>query len=107
MIPALDPDPELDFQLYGDSRSGFGSSKKWNCKSCRGVLTPAQDPDPRCDFQPIGKSYPDSNPLKSGIVTTLMSICPSLKGVGRLRASAANSAPSLPSIMLVCTCASL
>ena len=35
-----------------------------------------------------------------------MSIYPSLNGVGRLRASAANSAPSLPSIkMMACTCA--
>ena len=27
-IPALDPDPESDFQLVGDSGSGFGFSKK-------------------------------------------------------------------------------
>ena len=27
MIPALDPDPESDFQLSGDSGSGFRSSK--------------------------------------------------------------------------------
>ena len=30
MIMALDPDPESDFQLFGVSRSGFGSSKKQN-----------------------------------------------------------------------------
>ena len=29
-IPALDPDPEYDFQPFGDSGSRFGSSKKWN-----------------------------------------------------------------------------
>ena len=26
----LDPDTESDFQPFVDSRSGFGSSKKWN-----------------------------------------------------------------------------
>ena len=30
MIPALEPDPEEDFQLFGDFRTGFGSSKKWS-----------------------------------------------------------------------------
>ena len=30
MIPALDPDPESDFQPFGNSKSRFGSSKKWN-----------------------------------------------------------------------------
>ena len=30
MIPVLDPDPEYDFQPFGDSGSGFGSGKKWN-----------------------------------------------------------------------------
>ena len=34
MIPALDPDPESDFQLCGESRFGFGSSKKRNHKAC-------------------------------------------------------------------------
>ena len=29
-ILSLDPDPELEFSLFGDSGSGFGSSKKWN-----------------------------------------------------------------------------
>ena len=29
-MPALDHDSELDFQLFGDSGSGFGSSKKRN-----------------------------------------------------------------------------
>ena len=27
---ALDPDPELYFQPFGDSGSGFESRKKWN-----------------------------------------------------------------------------
>ena len=30
MIPVLVPDPEYDFQPFGDSGSGFGSGKKWN-----------------------------------------------------------------------------
>ena len=30
MIPALDPDPVSDFLPFGDSSSGFGSSKKRN-----------------------------------------------------------------------------
>ena len=30
MIPPLDPDPELDFQPFGDSGSGFRSSKMVN-----------------------------------------------------------------------------
>ena len=30
MILALDPDPEYNFQPYGDSESRFGSCKKWN-----------------------------------------------------------------------------
>ena len=28
--PDPDPNPESDFQPFGDSRSGFISSKKWN-----------------------------------------------------------------------------
>ena len=35
MISALDPDPEQNFQLLGDSGSGFGSSKK-------GIVTPKE-----------------------------------------------------------------
>ena len=35
MIPALDPDFVLDLQLFGDSGSGFGSSKKWNRNTSR------------------------------------------------------------------------
>ena len=32
MIPTLNlnPNPESDFQLFGNSGSGFESSKKWN-----------------------------------------------------------------------------
>ena len=30
MIPALDPDPESDFQFFGDFGSGFRSNTKWN-----------------------------------------------------------------------------
>ena len=35
MIPALDPDMEFDFQLFGHSASGFGYSK-------RGIVTPKE-----------------------------------------------------------------
>ena len=31
MIQALDPDPGLDFQFFGNSGSGFGPSRKQNC----------------------------------------------------------------------------
>ena len=37
MILALDPDLGLDFQLIGDSRSGFKSSKKRNCNTYVGL----------------------------------------------------------------------
>ena len=30
MIPTLDPDQESNFPLFGDSRSGLGSTKKRN-----------------------------------------------------------------------------
>ena len=36
MIPGLDPDPETDFQPFGDSKPGFGSSKKWNRNTSNG-----------------------------------------------------------------------
>ena len=36
MIPALDPDHESDFQLFGDSGwYHFGSSKKGDCNAYR------------------------------------------------------------------------
>ena len=31
MIQALDPDPGLDFQFFGNSGSGFGPSRKQDC----------------------------------------------------------------------------
>ena len=37
MIPVLDPDPESDFQLFGDSGYRFGSSEKRNLNTYRGV----------------------------------------------------------------------
>ena len=40
-IPAMDPDPELDFLLFGDSGSGFRFSKKQNCITYRSVTIPA------------------------------------------------------------------
>ena len=42
MITSLDPDPESDFQLYGDSR--FGSNVKRNYNTDIGVIILAQDP---------------------------------------------------------------
>ena len=49
MIPALDLNPESDFQLFGDS--GFGSNKKRNHKAYRGVIIPAMDSVPKLDFR--------------------------------------------------------
>ena len=57
MIPALDPDPESDFLLFGESRSGFRSSKKQNHKTSVGVMIPPMDPD--------------SDPVKRGIITPI------------------------------------
>ena len=34
----MNPDPESDFQLFGDSRSGFRSSKKWNHNNYGAVM---------------------------------------------------------------------
>ena len=56
MNSALDPDPESDFQIFGDSVSGLGSSKKRNCNTYSGVMIPARDPDSELDFQPFGDS---------------------------------------------------
>ena len=36
MIPALDPDPKSDFQIFGDS--GSESSKKQNHNTSTGVM---------------------------------------------------------------------
>ena len=41
IIPALDLDPESDFQLFEDSGTGFRSSKNWNR-----VMILALDPEP-------------------------------------------------------------
>ena len=49
MIPTLYPDRESDFQVFGDSGSGFGSSKKRNHTTCYVMI-----PDPESDFQPFG-----------------------------------------------------
>ena len=56
MIPALDPDLESDFQLFGDSVSGLKSSKKWNRTAYRGVLILALYPDAELDFALFGDS---------------------------------------------------
>ena len=57
MIQALDMDPESDFLLFGESRSGFRSSKKQNHKTSVGVMIPPMDPD--------------SDPVKRGIITPI------------------------------------
>ena len=53
MILPLDPDPESDFQLFGDSGSGFASSKKQHSNTYRGIMNSAMDPDLKLDFQPF------------------------------------------------------
>ena len=45
MIPALDPDGELDFQIFGTSVSRFGSSKRQNPNRFRGVMILVLNPD--------------------------------------------------------------
>ena len=46
MIPVLDPDPESDLQLFGDSGSGFGSSKKQrpNSRETKPTENPTEKP---------------------------------------------------------------
>ena len=56
MIPALDPDQESDFQLFGDSGSRFGSCKNRNHNRCRVFMLPALDQDPDSDSQSNGDS---------------------------------------------------
>ena len=56
MIPALDQEPELDFQLFGDSGSRFRSSKQQNCNTYRDVRIWGLEPNPESDFQPFGDS---------------------------------------------------
>ena len=53
-----DPDPESDFQLVGDSRSEFGSSKNLNPNTFTSVKNPALDPNPEEDFQLFSDSTP-------------------------------------------------
>ena len=50
IIPALDLDPESDFQLFEDSGTGFRSSKNWNR-----VMILALDPEPEKDFHIFGE----------------------------------------------------
>ena len=54
MIPALDPDLESDLQLFGDSRSGFGSNKNLHHNTSLEVL--GLDVDPVSDLQSFGNS---------------------------------------------------
>ena len=58
MIPFLDPDPEseTEFQIFCNSRYGFGSRKKWNHNRYRGVMIPALGPDPETEFPLVGNS---------------------------------------------------
>ena len=50
MIPGQDP--ESDFQLFGDTGFGFGSNKKQNHNTYRGVKIRVLDRE--SDFQPFG-----------------------------------------------------
>ena len=61
VIPALDPEAELDCSPFGDS--GFGYSKKLYHNTYRGVMIPTLSPDLELDCQPF--------PLKSGTVAPL------------------------------------
>ena len=49
MNPALDP--ESDFQLFDDSVSVFGSSKKRNLSTNRVVMIPGYEPDQNWIFR--------------------------------------------------------
>ena len=55
-IPALDPGQESDFQLFDESGSGFGSSKKRKHYIYRGVMILDLHPDQELDFQPYVNS---------------------------------------------------
>ena len=58
MIPALDPDPESEFQLFGNSNSGFESNRNCHYYTYTGIMLLALDPDQESDFQPFGYSLP-------------------------------------------------
>ena len=70
MSPAPDSDPESESQLFGNSES----SKNQNHNTYRGVMIPYLDPDLSKIFSLLAIPDPDSDPLKSGIVTPLPSI---------------------------------
>ena len=63
MIPAMDTDPELDFQIFGKSGSGFGSNKKQNHIIYGGLMIQAQNQSRIFSMIPD----PDWDPIKSGI----------------------------------------
>ena len=54
-ILGLDPDPESDFQPFGDSGFRFGSSKKWNCNTSSWQC--------KSSYSSQFKSIPDSNEI--------------------------------------------
>ena len=49
-----DSNPESDFQLFGDSGSGFGTSKSQTHDSYRGVMILALYLDLESNFHPFG-----------------------------------------------------
>ena len=73
MTTDLEPDPESDFQLFGDSRYGLRSNKNWNCNNYRAVMILALDPDPKSHCQPFADSQSGfGNRKKTGILTHLV-----------------------------------
>ena len=67
MIPALALDPETNFQLLGDSGSGFRYSLKWNGNTHLGFMIPALDTDPSQIISLLAIQYPDLDPALSRI----------------------------------------
>ena len=59
MILSLDPDLESNFQLFGGSGSGLGSSKGRNHNIYSGIMIPALDPEPDRVFSFLLISDPD------------------------------------------------
>ena len=56
MIPALDPDPESEFQLFGNSNYGFESNRNGHHNTYTGIMLGIIRSDQESDFQPFGYS---------------------------------------------------
>ena len=62
IVPTLDPDSESDIQLFRDSESGFGSSKKMFWKTF--FMTPGLIRIGSWIFSLLAILNPDSDPVK-------------------------------------------